>query len=534
MEYDIIFVMGEIFFDHPLCGVAILKRLLEGRGYSVGVIEMPRMGNDVAALGKPKLFFGVTSGSIDSMVRNYTPMKRLRKDDQNLNYNESVPDRAVIVYTNWIKRRFKDVPVVLGGTEATLRRFTHYDYWGNCLRKSVLLDSGADALAYGCAEKQVLEIADRLKGGKPLDGVPGTCVLGRDVPEGFSLLPSHEEVSASAEKFCEMQNMFSNHRDLAQRFGGGCVIQYKSPDYTPADLDEYYSQPFTRAIPAKHLRGFEFSVVTHRGCIGECNFCSLKLTQGNRIVSRSEESILKEIEAITRLKYFKGNIDDLGGPSANMYGMDCGKCRDGSCLDCPRLDRSGKRATELLRKARQIRGVKNVFVKSGIRYDLATPEYIREIALHHVFDTLRIAPEHVSRKVLKLMNKDRGDLMGFVRQFRATGTEKGISFYMMTGHPGSSMKEARELADAMARMENVESVQLFTPTPMTVSTCMYHTGMDPKTGEKVHVPYTYREKKVEKTMALQAIKREGAPKPGPDRNRFRRLGRRPKRRKSNL
>ncbi len=472
MKYDIILVVGELYFDHPLCGTAIIKRLLEKHGYEVGLIEMPQNEDDIKQLGKPKLFFGISSGSIDSMVRNYTPLKKLRKDDKNLNYNESVPDRAVIVFCNWLRKNFKDSLLVIGGTEATLRRFVHYDYWENRLRKPILFDSRADLLVYGCAEKQLLEIAERIKNStveikKNLQGIQGTCIILTEKPEGFAELPSYGEVSNSKEKFCSMQNMLSNRKNLAQRIDNRYIIQHKSPVYTSKELDEYYELPFTRKTPSKHLRGFEFSVVTHRGCIGECNFCSLNLTQGNRIISRSEESILREIEKITHLPYFKGNIDDLGGPSADMYGMDCSnsdKCEK-SCINCKKLDRTNQRIINLLRKAKKIKGVYHVYIRSGIRYDLASPEYLKEIADFHIFDKLRIAPEHVDKKILKLMNKDHGNLNEFIRRFKQTKTKKDLTFYFMAAHPGSGMKEAKELAQAIKRLKNTESVQLFIPEP---------------------------------------------------------------------
>jgi len=500
MMHDVILITGEAFFDHPLCGVAILKRLLEKNGYHVGIVEMPKRADDIEEFGKPTLFFGVSSGSIDSMVRNYTPLKKLRREDKNLNYNESVPDRAVIVYSNWIKNKFKGSKIVLGGTEASLRRFVHYDYWDNKLRKPILFDSRADILAYGNAEKQILEIANRIKHKKDLRNIPGTCIIDIEKPTGFVELPSYEEVIESKERFCDMQNLLTNTKNLLQKIDNRYVLQYKSPTYTSKDLDEYYELPFTRETNLNDIRGFEFSVVTHRGCIGECNFCSLSLTQGNKIISRSEESILREIRRIAKLPFFKGNIDDLGGPSANMYGMDCHKC-EGSCIECHSLDRSNKRIINLLRKARSIRGIRNVFIRSGIRYDLASPEYIAEVASHHISGTLKIAPEHVNESVLKLMNKDRGDLKSFIKEFKKTG--KKLAFYFMTAHPGSSINEAKELGDEIKHFENASSVQVFTPTPMTVSTCMYYTGLEPRTKNKVYVPYTYKEKKIQKRVIFR-------------------------------
>jgi len=530
MIYDIIFITGEAFFDHPLSGVAILKRWLEKYGYSVGVIEMPYSDKDILKLGRPRLFFGLTSGSMDSMLRNYNALKRLRIDDPNEDGVQGyVPDRAIIVNSNWARAQFKDSIIVLGGTEATLRRFTHYDYWDNKLRKPILVDSRADILSYGNSEKQILEIANRLKDAYEnsscdiikartvLSGISGTCIMSKIIPENqkFKELPSHEEVSSSKEKFCDMQNLFSNKFNLAEKVVDRYVLQYASPKYTPQDLDEYYELGFTREIPneIRHLRGFEFSVVTHRGCIGNCNFCSLNLTQGDEIISRSEESILREIAHITTLGYFTGNIDDLGGPAANMYGMDCGKC-DSNCIDCNNLPKDNKRLIHLLKKAREIPGVEHVYVRSGVRFDLCTEEYLKELVTYHTVDTLRIAPEHISEDILKLMNKNKGSLPKFLKSFETINNEltvenkKELSFYFMTAHPGSTMAHAAELAKFLRNVKNAEAIQIFTPTPMTVSTCMYYTGLDPKTKKPIYVPYTFTEKKDQKRMITENFRRE--------------------------
>ena len=503
MQYDIIFVSGEIFFDHPLCGVAILKRLLEKNGYNVGVIEKPTTEEELKSLGEPKLYFAVTSGAIDSMVRNYTPLKKLRNEDEHLEYDESVPDRAVLVYCGWIKSNFKNSKIVIGGTESTLRRFVHYDYWQNRLRKSILFDSRADILVYGNGEKQILEVSQRIKEDKDLFGIKGTCIVSRELPEGFNELPSEETVIKSKKKFCQMQLMINNHTNLAQKTALRYVLQYNSPEYTSQDLDEYYELGFNRNIPVKELRGFEFSVVTHRGCIGNCNFCALRLIQGDKIISRSEKSILKEIESFTKLPYFRGQVDDLTGPSANMYGMDCHKCKK-ECLNCNILDKSHSKLIQLLRKAREIKGIKNVYLRSGIRYDLAPKEYIKGVAKHHIYDTLRIAPEHVNKKVLKLMNKDKGDYQEFIKYFNSLDCGKQLSYYFITAHPASSMKEVEELSRSIKNLKNV-SVQVFTPTPMTISTCMYYTSLDPITKEKIYVPYTYREKKEQKRVVMNEL-----------------------------
>jgi len=516
-QFDIIFVLGEKYFDHPFCGTAILRRLLEKNGYSVAVIEMPQKAEDIMKFGKPKLFFGVTSGAIDSMVRNYTALNRPREDDELLGYEKMIPDRAVIVYSNWIRQKFKETPIVLGGVEATLRRFTHYDYWSNSLRKSILFDTRADILVYGSAEKQILEIAERLSDEDSLEGIDGTCIRTRELPkEDFVLLPSHEEVSKSKEKFCDMQNLFSNWKNLAQKTDNFYILQYKSPEYTSEDLDEYYELDFSRDVrKVPYMKGFEFSIVTHRGCIGNCNFCSLRLTMGDKIISRSEESIIREIENLKNNKDFKGIIDDFGGPSANMYGLDFDKD----------IVKSHSRLVELLRKVRTIPGIKKVFIRSGVRFDMATPEYIKEIAKYHISGKLKIAPEHVNEHVLNLMNKagsKNENLDYFIKEFNKIGCGE-LTFYFMTAHPGSSMKEARELAEKIKHLKNAESVQIFTPTPMTVSTCMYYTGLNPATKKPIYVPYTFSEKKEQKRILELAdyrdVRKEQAPKKSPAANR---------------
>lgn len=540
--FDVILVSGEPFADHPLSGAGVIKRVLEARGYSVGVIPRPdwKSGRDLVRFGQPRLFFGVTAGAIDSMLVNYTPLKRERRRDPHAPYDSGMPDRAVIVYCNMLRRLFPGAPIVIGGIEASLRRFAHYDYWDGRVRRGILLDSRADILVYGPGELQALEIAGRLDRGEPLLGIPGTCVMNRDLPAGFTELPSYEEVAdpspAGLDAFCRAQNMFNNRRGLAQRHAERFVLQFPMPRYTPADLDWIYGLPFTRDIPEGYpeLGLAEFSVVTHRGCLGRCSFCSLSLHQGDRIVSRSEASILGEIERLTRHPRFKGYIDDLGGPSANMYGMDCDGAADCErvCLECRRLERGHGRMIRLMRRARAVPGVKKIFVRSGVRYDLAlgSREYVEELCRHHVSGLLKIAPEHVSPAVLELMNKaiparrvgsagkgasasGPAALDAFRRLFREINTSakagggrgQHLKYYFMVAHPGTTMKEARELAREVRRLERegekpVEGVQIFTPTPMTRSTCMYYTGRDPVTGREVFVPRSFEEKKAQKRL----------------------------------
>ena len=535
-DFDIILVSGDPYADHPLSPVGVIARVLDAEGYKVGVIARPdwTSAEDFKRLGRPRLFFGVTSGSIDSCLANYSPLLRRREKDASARYRSGKPDRAVIVYSNRLREAYHDIPIVIGGIEASLRRLAHYDYWENRVRRSILLDSRADLLVYGPGELQVIEVARRLGEGRPLTGIPGTALISHDLPPDFEEIPSYEEVALLPEKFVEAQRALANYKNLAQKHANRYVLQYRAADYTPEILDWIYSLPFSRFIPADYheLEMAKFSVVTHRGCLGRCSFCSLSLHQGDRIISRSEESILEEIRRLTRHPEFKGYIDDLGGPTANMYGMDCHDCERGFCLTCPKLDRSHRRLINLLRRARAIPGVKKVFVRSGIRYDLAlsSPEYLRELVSHHVSGLLKIAPEHVSPEVLRLMNKSPVPLEEFRHLFQKLSGDKKqhLKYYFMVAHPGTTLKEARELAQYIQKLEAqgekpVEGVQIFTPTPMTRSTCMYYTGIDPETGKSVYVPRSFEEKKEQKRLLLSDLKPEKAAqyhyRPGPEKAR---------------
>ena len=528
--FDVILVSGEPYADHPLSPVGVIARVLDAQGYSVGVVETPdwKGKDDFQRLGRPRLFFGVTSGSIDSMLVNYTPLKRERARDPNAPFTSRMPDRAVIVYANRLKELHRGVPIVLGGIEASLRRFAHYDYWDDTVRRSILLDTRADILVYGPGEKQAVEIARRLDRGEALDGIPGTCVVRAELPAEAKVIPSYEDVARDKDKFCEAQRAFTNRRLLAQAHANRYVVQYPAPEVRPEDLDWVYGLPFSRRIPAgfPELEMARFSVQTHRGCVGRCSFCALSLHQGGRVVSRSEDSILKEIQSFAQHPDFKGYVDDLGGPTANMYGMDRAAAevrREGGPEQDQRAREKGapgrrtivaaahRRLTGLMRQARRLPGVKKVFVRSGIRYDLALscPEYIRELAAHHVSGLLKVAPEHVSARVLRLMNKSVGReaLEEFQRLYGAASRDRGqhLKYYFMVAHPGTTEKEAHELAAYVRTLEGkgakpVEGVQVFTPTPMTRSTCMYYTGKDPLTGEEVYVPRSFAEKKAQKRM----------------------------------
>ncbi len=514
--FDIILVSGEPYVDHPMSPAGVIARVLEAAGYKIGIIDRPdwRTDRDLIKLGAPRLFFGVTSGSIDSMLVNYTPLKRRREKDEHAPYASAMPDRAVIVYCNILRRLFPGSPLVIGGIEASLRRFAHYDYWDDTVRRSILLDSRADILVYGPGELQALAIAERLDRGEDLDGIPGTSIVRPALPAGFRSMPSYEAVREDAERFNEAQNAFANRLDLAQPHAERFVLQHAAPEYAPADLDRTYALPFSRAVPSDfpEFAMAQFSVVTHRGCFGRCSFCALALHQGDRIVSRSEASILDEIRRLARHPDFKGYIDDLGGPTANMYGMDCrSACRGKECLTCPRLERSHRRLIALMKRARAVPGVKKVFVRSGIRYDLAlkSEAYVRELSDHHISGLLKIAPEHVAPRVLRLMNKGGRSFEEFRRLFLKLnpGRRQHLKYYFMVAHPGTTDADARALAAAVNRLERegekpVEGVQIFTPTPMTRSTAMYHTGKDPVTGEEVFVPRSYAEKKEQKRLLM--------------------------------
>jgi uncharacterized radical SAM protein YgiQ len=514
MVYDIVMVTGEPFADHPFSGMGILKRVLEDKGFSVGIIECPDWKDEksVMKLGKPRLFFGVGSGCIDSMLVNYTPMKKLRNDDKFSRMSYEMPDRAVIVYCNLIRRAYKDSKIVIGGVESSLRRFTHYDYWENRLRKSILLDSRADILVFGYGELQAIEIAKRLSRSESLSGIPGTAVVSTEVPENFALLPSYDEVVSDVKAFCRMHVMIDPQKRVAQKFDNRYVLQFEAMQYTPDDVDYVYSLPYSRKIPASYpeLQPMEFSILTHRGCFGGCNFCSITTNMGKQVISRSKSSILNEIKRISQLPRFEGKIE-LSGASANMYKMDCAlstTCK-ARCMTCTRNDRSHLPMIDLLHAARKMPGVHKVIIKSGVRYDLAiqSPEYIEEIVKYHVDGKLMIAPEHVDGNVLKLMNKEtKYDVDQFISLFekisRFVKHSTELSYYLMVAHPGCTVDNSHELNKFVAHHSNANFVQVFTPTPMTTSTCMYYTGLDPITMKKIYVPYTYNEKKLQKNIAL--------------------------------
>jgi uncharacterized radical SAM protein YgiQ len=547
---DIILVTGDAYVDHPSYGAALIGRVLEDAGYRVGIIAQPdwKTSQDFLALGRPKLFFGVTAGNLDSMVSNYTASKKPRRMDGYAPGGLSGlrPNRATIVYTSKIKGLFPGIPVVLGGVEASLRRFAHFDYWEEAVRRSMLVDAKADILVYGMGETQVLEIARRLRDGediKKIQNIRGT-VIARSGLEGFEdavMLPSFEETSADPDKFNEAFKLEYFESDpvrgkpVVQKHGTRFVIQEPPPlPLETTQLDHFYSLPFARnwhpvydrvgGSPALQggVPGFEtvrFSITSHRGCAGQCNFCSLFAHQGRMIQSRSKESILNEVRILSARKEFKGTVTDIGGPTANLYGASCeqwghsGACKAKQCMmpkKCENLKLGYEKAMELWKAVLAIPGVKHLFIQSGLRYDLLVEKesdfYLEALCKDHVSGQLKVAPEHASDAALKMMNKPPIKVYEqFAERFKAAnrkaGKEQYLVNYFVSAHPGCSDGDAEELADYLAsRGMRPEQVQDFMPLPMTVSTCMYHTGKHPFTGEKVSTAKTHKERQYQREM----------------------------------
>jgi uncharacterized radical SAM protein YgiQ len=543
-RFDVILVSGDGYVDHPTFGVGIIGRVLQDAGHVVGIIPQPdwRRDEDFLALGEPRLFFGVASGNVDSMVNNYSPnMRRRRRDVYSPGGRLLRPDRAAIVYANKVHALFPKAPLLLGGIEASLRRFAHYDFWSDSVRGSILADAPADFVVYGMGERPICEIARRLEAGEvagEIRDVPGTVVkmevgVWRSLDhQGFVEIPSFQEVAKDRRVYAEA---FRLHYSEQDPFRGGRIAQphpktvvIQNPPALPLtteELDRIYELPFTRAahpsyreeIPA--LEPVRFSITSHRGCFGSCSFCAITHHQGRIVQSRSIESLVREAEGLTKMPGFKGVIQDVGGPTANMYGMVCsrwktaGACPDKLCSpDCPSLAADHHQQVELLRRLREISGVKRVFVSSGIRHDLiladSTPagaEYLDELSRHHVSGHLKVAPEHVSDRVLAAMHKPpRAVLEKFRRRFKVLSREERKEQYLVpyfiSGHPGCEIKDMVELAEYIRdhRLYS-EQVQDFTPTPMTVSTCMYHSGIDPFSGKPVHVPRG-REKGIQRAI----------------------------------
>lgn len=537
---DFVFVTGDAYVDHPSFGTAILSRLLEANGYRVGIIPQPQKLADCLRLGEPKYAFLVNSGNVDSMVAHYTVAKRRRNKDS---YSPGGvmglrPDRAVIVYTRWI-RQVSHQPVIIGGLEASLRRFAHYDYWDDTVRPSILEESGADLLIYGMGEKPLLEIAKRLSAGESLSqirDVLGTCYLTepKNTPFGCKECPSFSQVDSSKTayaKSCRIQYLEQDEvtgRTVIQRQRQQMLVQNRPmPVLTQQELDAVVALPYQRTyhpmyeknggVPA--ISEVQFSIAHNRGCFGDCNFCAIALHQGRRVTARSEGSILKEARALTALPGFKGYIHDVGGPTANFRHPSCkkqlteGMCRGKKCLaptPCPNLLVDHTEYCNILRKLRELPGVKKVFIRSGIRYDYlvrdSSDEFLNQLVRYHVSGQLKVAPEHCANAVLDCMGKPHVEVFEkFMKRFyRATARankEQYLVPYLMSSHPGCRLQEAIELAVFLKKNRiRPEQVQDFYPTPGTISTCMFFTGIHPLTMESVSVPRTSEEKAMQRAL----------------------------------
>jgi uncharacterized radical SAM protein YgiQ len=539
-QFDIILVTGDAYVDHPSFGTALIGRVLWDAGFTVGIIAQPdwKISADFTELGKPRLFFGISSGNVDSMVNNFTPnLKRRSIDVYSPGGIPKRPDRAAIVYTQRVHELFPETPIVLGGIEASLRRFAHYDYWQDHVRQAILADAPADLLVFGMGERQVVEVARRLASGEPvtsLRDIRGTAFrmdLGEwrnRRPERAVELPGFTEVSHNKISYAHAFALHYREQDpvrgmiLAQPHPKTVVIQ--NPPAMPlstAELDHIYVLPFSRRshpsytqkVPA--LEPMQFSITSHRGCFGACSFCALTHHQGRIIQSRSSASIIQEVTRMTRMAEFNGIVQDVGGPTANMYCVSCnlwgnfGACRDKQCsISCKNLDTSHRPQMEILKKIREIPGVKKVFIGSGIRYDLAMADdsgYLEMMCENHVSGHLKVAPEHVTKSVTDTMNKPDRKVFDLFRERFETlqeGKKKRqyLLPYFMSGHPGCSINDMVELAVYIRDHQlYTEQVQDFTPTPMSVSTCMYYTGLNPFTLEPVHVPKGY-EKKIQRAL----------------------------------
>ncbi len=539
-QFDVILVSGDAYVDHPSFGTALIGRVLWDAGYTVGVIDQPdwKSDRDFLRLGEPRLFFGVSSGNVDSMVNNYTPSLKRRSDDV---YSPGGvprrPDRAAIVYANKVHALFPEAPLILGGIEASLRRFAHYDYWSDSVRQSVLADAPADMIVYGMGERPLLEVASRLDSGEKIGDmrqVPGTAVK-MEVKEWRSSdksdyleIPGYSEVSKDKRKYAEAFRLHYQEQDpfwgrtVVQAHPKTVVVQNRPARPLESDqLDHIYELTYTRRAhpsykkPVPALEPVRFSITSHRGCFGSCSFCALTHHQGRIVQSRSTESIVKEASRIAEMPEFKGTIQDIGGPTANMFGLGCrrwktqGACRDKLCsAECPSMDVDHKKQVEMLRRVRAIPRVKHVFIGSGIRHDLLLHDssgYLKDLCRHHVSGHLKIAPEHISHKVTERMHKPPVEVLDsfisiFKKVSRDLGKEQYILPYFMSGHPGCTIPDMVELAEYIRDNHlYTEQVQDFTPTPMTISTATYYTGLDPFTQEEVHVPRG-EEKKIQRAL----------------------------------
>lgn len=526
---DVILVSGDTYIDSPYIGISVIGHILSNAGYRVGIIAQPKMDTpaDITRLGEPALFWGISGGSVDSMVTNYTAsLKPRRQDDYTPGgLNNRRPDRAVIQYSNLIRKYFKNtVPIVLGGIEASLRRIAHYDYWSDKIRRSILFDAKADYLVYGMAEKSIVDLADSFKNKQSPENLRGIAFISKQPKEININLPSFEDAATNHNAFIEMYHHFYKNTDpksakgLNQKHGDRYLVQNPPAHLlSQKEMDFVYSLPFERDVhphyknfgEVRALQTIQFSIKTHHGCYGECNFCAIAVHEGRTIQWRSEESILEEAKQLTQNPNFKGYIADAGGPTANMYGFECSKklskgvCEHKRCVFpeiCPTLKVNHTPQTSMLKKIRQIPGIKKAFVASGIRYDMILDDekngegYLKEIVGHHVSGQMKIAPEHSEDAVLEKMGKPgKGDLIEFKKMFdnlnKQSGKKQFLTYYLIAAHPGCTEKQMMDLKDFTGNnlRINPEQVQIFTPTPGTYSSVMYHTETDPFSGKHIFV-----------------------------------------------
>ncbi len=543
-QLDFVFVIGDAYVDHPSFGHAIISRVLESNGYTVGIISQPdwKDKNSITTLGEPKLGFLVMSGNMDSMVNHYSVSKKRRSTDSFTpgGVMGKRPDYAATVYCNLIRQTYKHTPIIVGGIEASLRRLAHYDYWSNKVKRSILLDSGADLVVYGMGERAIVEVADALKSGiavKDISFIDGCVYKTKNLENVFDyeLLPSYDEIVESKETFARSfytqylnTDSFTAKR-LVEPYANGIYVVQNIPQkpLSQSEMDRVYSFPYMRSyhpsyeksggVPA--IAEVKFSLVSNRGCFGGCSFCALTFHQGRIIQTRSHESIIEEAKKIIWDKDFKGYIHDVGGPTANFRHTACDKqlkagvCKNKQCLfptGCKNLKVDHKDYLKLLRKLRELPNVKKVFIRSGIRFDYLIYDeddtFFREMVEHHISGQLKVAPEHVSDNVLKKMGKPENSVYErFIKKYKKINAELGLKQfvvpYLMSSHPGSTMKDAVILAEYLRDLGYMpEQVQDFYPTPSTISTCMYYTGLDPRTMEKVYVPTNPHEKAMQRAL----------------------------------
>lgn len=547
-KLDVIIVTGDSYIDSSYNGAAVIGRVLQNAGYKVGIIAQPDISkpDDVTRLGEPRLFWGVTAGSVDSMVANRTANRFKRRHDDYTpgGENNRRPDRACIAYTNLIRKYFKiTVPIVLGGIEASLRRVAHYDFWDDSIRRAILFDTKANYLLFGMAEKSIVNLAKAITRKEDLTKIRGLSYISKAIPtEKYIELPSFEEVKLSKPAFIKMFDLFYHNNDahtaskLVQKHGDRYLVQ-NPPEFplNQGELDKVYSLPFQRAQhpyyeemgKVKALETIRFSITSHRGCYGECNFCAIAVHEGRTVTWRSEASIIEEAGKLTKLPDFKGYISDVGGPTANMYGFECGKklssgvCEDKRCVYpeiCPSLQITHKYQVRLLEKLRQIPGVKKVFIASGIRYDMVFadkkggPVYLNEVVKHHVSGQLKIAPEHSQKKVLEKMGKLGTDpLLWFKKEFddlsKLANLDQYLTYYLIAAHPGCDQNDMYELKKFASKSLHIapEQIQIFTPTPSTYSSLMYYTETDPFTHEPIFVEKGLEQREKQKQIVISRV-----------------------------